>query len=46
MPDQSNRPRPSDMTIAELLVEARLIIRELNDVNDQLAEALLGGKDA
>lgn len=30
------------MSIAELVAEARVILRELNDVNDQLAEALLG----
>lgn len=38
MPPQ--RVRPSDMTIAELVAEAKLILRELNVVNDQIAEAL------
>lgn len=36
----SQRSSPSDMTIAQLLVEAKLILRELNVVNDQIAEAL------
>ena len=31
--------RVSDMTIAELLVEARLVLRELRDINEQLAVA-------
>ena len=34
------------MSIAQLLAEAKLIIRELNTVNDALAEALLGEDDA
>lgn len=39
-PLPSPRRPPSDMTIAQLVAEAKLIIRELNAVNDQLAEAL------
>lgn len=39
-PVPSQRSRPTDMSIAQLVAEAKLIIRELNDVNDQLAEAL------
>ena len=39
----SPRSRPSDLTIAQLVAEAKLIIRELNSVNDQIAEALEQG---
>lgn len=43
MPAQ--RSRPSDMTIAQLVAEAKLIIRELNTVNDEIADALRQGVD-
>ena len=36
----SPRIHPPDLSIAELVAEAKQIIRELNDVNDQLAEAM------
>lgn len=44
-PVPSQRQRPSDMTIAQLVAEAKLIIRELNHVNDQITEALEAGFD-
>lgn len=36
----SQKSKPSEMTIAELVAEAKLILRDLNKVNDQIAEAL------
>ncbi len=33
------------MTIAQLVAEAKHIIRELNDVNDQIADALREGAE-
>lgn len=40
MPGSQHKPMPSDMSIAQLMAEAREIIHKLNAVNDQLFEAL------
>lgn len=42
-PVPPQRKRPSDMSIAQLVAEARLLIRELNEVNDLMTEALREG---
>lgn len=44
-PEPSQRSNPSDMTIAQLLAEAKLIIHRLNAVNDELITAV-GERDA
>lgn len=46
MPQQqkhSPRSNPSEMTIAELVEAASLIIQRVNIVNDQIADALRAG---
>lgn len=39
----SPRARPTDLTIAQLVAEAKLIIDELNELNDEIAAALREG---
>lgn len=41
LPNPRSKP-VADMSVAELVAEARVIIRDLNTVNEQLSAALLG----
>lgn len=38
-------PNPSDMSIAEMLAEARQIIQKLNELNDRMLDVAMGDDD-